>query len=632
MRLAPWSSSLLTLALGCQQFTVDKPPEDPPAPPPVCEWTPPPTETRPANPLCAPVEEPPGGFRPIIEWGARGNANCTSLPVVGDIDLDGEPEVIANFTGLLPGTKGDLVVMRGTNGREKWRVSDIMGYGNSPALADLDDDGYPEIVVVLQKKAGLVGIGGEYAVGAYDHQGNKLWETGRYPSLDFDYSAAPVISDMDHDGSPEIVVGRVIFSADGTERGKGIHGRGSFGVPPIGGVLSEGGLPAVADLDLDGVEEVIVGDARYAPDGTVLWHDDRQLDGLVAVVNLDDDPQGELAIASSNRVRFQDDDGRILWGPTELQNANITSVPTVGDIDGDGRPEVIVAGGNQLLALNHDGSELWSLPVQDLSGATGASIFDFEGDGVPEVVYIDEIQMLAADGRTGQIKFFTDEHSSATMYDYPVIADVDGDDHAEVVVCHDGFGSPLSVFGDEDNSWRPARRLWNQHAYTVTNVADNLAIPTTQPYSWQVHNTYHSAITESVSPDGAPLEGPFDVAAEILGFCDASCLGEQVELYARLANLSPGALPGGTVTLSLYAIVGGQRILVGSQAVASDLGSGETGGDVTFLVPVQVAIDAEGFELVADDLGGGIGILTECAEANNVASLQGALCLPGDND
>ena len=110
MRLAPWSSSLLTLALGCQQFTVDKPPEDPPAPPPVCEWTPPPTETRPANPLCAPVEEPPGGFRPIIEWGARGNANCTSLPVVGDIDLDGEPEVIANFTGLLPGTTAVVVL------------------------------------------------------------------------------------------------------------------------------------------------------------------------------------------------------------------------------------------------------------------------------------------------------------------------------------------------------------------------------------------------------------------------------------------------------------------------------------------------------------------------------------------
>ena len=55
------------------------------------------------------------------------------------------------------------------------------------------------------------------------------------------------------------------------------------------------------------------------------------------------------------------------------------------------------------------------------------------------MVYIDEVEMAAYDGATGALKFYSTEHSSATIFDYPVIADVDGDDHAEIVVCHDGY-------------------------------------------------------------------------------------------------------------------------------------------------------------------------------------------------
>ena len=109
---------------------------------------------------------------------------------------------------------------------------------------------------------------GDYTLVCYSHTGQLMWESAHYKGLDFDYASAIHVSDMDHDGSAEIVVGRVIFRANGTTRGVGAHGRGSMGVTSIMGMtLSEATVSAIADLDLDGVEEVVTGNARYRPDG-----------------------------------------------------------------------------------------------------------------------------------------------------------------------------------------------------------------------------------------------------------------------------------------------------------------------------------------------------------------------------
>jgi len=560
-----------------------------------------------------------GGFTPIAARTYGSGEHSMASPVVADLDLDGMPEVIANVTSLL-GFIGRLVVYRGDSSQQVWDVADSdLGYGSSMAVGDLDGDGYPEIVTVKEYEHSLF-ADGDYTVKVYDRNGQAVWESEHFVGLDFDYATAPSISDMDHDGSPEVVAGRVILNADGTTRGVGAYGRGSYGVVEVGGwTITESSISAVADLDLNGIEEVIVGNAFYTPDGGFINADPAAEDGMVAIANLDDDPEGEVVLSTYNSIRALDTDMSTLWGPLTIQSANILSPPAIDDIDGDGYPEIIVAGGNWLYALNHDGGELWRSRVTDMSGASGASIFDFEADGIPEVVYIDEVQLVAYDGLTGAVRFQSDAHASATMMEYPVIADVDADGHADIIVPHNGHSSALTVYKDINNSWAPTRKVWNQHPYSITNINDDLSIPQEAVPNFTVHNSWHSAFDEETS---ALLEA--DLTGEIVDVC-ALCDEGVVVVWGWLVNRTLDPLAPG-VPVSLYARgAGGDTWLVAVETTET-VEAGWTGEILEFELDLADVEGAEALWMVVDDAGDGVGIIEECAEENNGVLWAGPFC------
>ena len=563
---------------------------------------------------------PEGGFTPIVEWHALAGKSCKAQPVVGDLDGDGFPEVVVNATELFG--KGSLYVLDGRTGTLKWQRDARLGYGAGPSIGDVDGDGSPDIVTVKEYQNSL-GAEGSYSVVLYSNTGTVLWESDTFVGDDFDYVAAPVLSDMDHDGNVEVVVGRVILNHDGSTRGVGVAGRGSFGHRPWvgGGTISEGSLPAVADLDLDGVEEVITGNAIYSPDGDPIWVDFTQNDGMVSVANLDDDDEGEFIAVSYNTVRAMDTHGSILWGPMAIPSANITSPAAIGDIDGDDQPEIIVAGGSELWALERDGSVKWTAAVVDESGATGASIFDFEGDGIAEVVYIDEEQMVVYDGETGSVKFYSSEHNSATMYDYPTVADIDGDNQAEIVVCHDGYGSgAVSAYGDLDESWAPARPLWNQHAYSITNINDDLSIPVDATPNFTLYNNWHAGVAR-VGSD-ALIE---DLSGLINNICEDDCdLGKLVVTF-QVNNRSERAFEG-TIPVSFYAIVGGAPQLLATLDVDLSLESARSSEGINAVIDAPEGVEASGILMRVDDDGTGTGWLTECSELDNVDRWSVAIC------
>jgi hypothetical protein len=118
--------------------------------------------------------------------------------------------------------------------------------------------------------------------------------------------------------------------------------------------------------------------------------------------------------------------------------------PTIADFDGDGGPEIGVAfgGAYEVFDVASRDTRVWSRPSQDMSSRrTGSSVFDFNADGRAEVVYGDECFVRIYDGRDGTV-LFSQPRFSSTWTENPIVADVDGDGSAEMVVGMSGPCSP----------------------------------------------------------------------------------------------------------------------------------------------------------------------------------------------
>ena len=177
----------------------------------------------------------------------------------------------------------------------------------------------------------------------------------------------------------------------------------------------------------------------------------------------------------------------------------------MADFDGDGEPEVGVAGLGAYTMFDTDGTVVWSNPTEDDSSSrTGSAVFDFEGDGISEVVYADEHDLFVYSGPDGAILLDETGHASGTLYEYPLIADVDNDGSTEIVLASNDYGiagwQGITVIGDLNDSWAPARPVWNQYAYHITNVDGDSGIPATQQENWLSWNNFRAAGSEQGPP------------------------------------------------------------------------------------------------------------------------------------
>ena len=303
----------------------------------------------------------------------------------------------------------------------------------------------------------------------------------RRPALDW---GGPAIADLDADGVPEIVIGRQVLTNQGRLRWTGAG-------PSRGG--DQGADSIVVDLDLDGRPEVVAGNTAYVgqgpSQGQILWRNTTITggaaiqDGYAAAGNFDDDPNPEIVLVSRGWVLLLEHDGSVKWGPiyTDPSLPGLwAGPPTVADLDGDGALEVAVAGQRYFVVFEADGSVKWRAPIEDTSTATGSAAFDFDGDGAAELVYGDHNDVRIYRGSDGVI-LFRDRTASGTGSESPVVADVDGDGEAEIVVVTDNWwdGSipGVRVYGEATGAWAAARPLWNQYAYSVSNIDDDGRVP-----------------------------------------------------------------------------------------------------------------------------------------------------------
>ncbi len=439
-------------------------------------------------------QAPPGSFDPDIQWTWTGASDPYSIvtPLVanltddddnGVIDLCDQPDVVVVASTLsgAPNGGGRIYVLDGATGTVHVKIDSTVDHTVTPAVGDIDDDGLPEIVTGQ--------VGGKLM--GFEHDGTPKWVSNQnlWSSTGFDgvaiYSSAVALADMDNDGDVEIVSANWVADHLGNP---------VFTAPQPSGNWS---ATAIADLDGDGDQELVLGHAAYHHDGSPYVVTGLG-SGYPQVANLDGDPEPEILLMNKNGITVLEHDGAVKY-----QGLRPTGDPvgfttwlrpaTVHDFDGDGTSEYAVSSANNYTVYEPDATIVWKAAVSDQSGIAAGTAFDFLGDGVAEAMYADEQFMFIFDGTGSPLLQIA--RTSGTLSEYPVVADVDDDGSAEVVVVSNQFNgaSPtVQVIRDVQDRWIQARRIWNQHTYHVTNVREDGTIPQFEPPSWAQLNTYRT--------------------------------------------------------------------------------------------------------------------------------------------
>jgi uncharacterized repeat protein (TIGR01451 family) len=500
--------------------------------------------------------------------------HVVSTPLVMDMNADGTPDVVFTATDPSSGNAtlpGVVRIVSGDDGHGLFVPGVLVNATCTVALGDIDGDGRPEIVAVDEVGARLQVL---------EHDGTLKWKAN-WTLSDFCAAGAPSLADLDGDGTPEIVMGRQAVRNDGTLlwTGTGTSGKQILGPHSV-----------VVDLDLDGAPEVLAGSTAYTAGGGVRWTNPAP-DGFTAVANLDGDSFPEVVLVEGGRVRLLDGEtGATRWGPMSIPGGGLGGPPTLADLDGDGTPEIAVSSASQLAVFEADGQLKWNVTISDAtSQRLGSGAFDLDGDGAAEIVHRDEHFLRVFRGSDGAVLRQT-ALSSCTWTEYPTVADVDGDGSAEIVVganSNCGLGSDRGVFTFESAgaSWGPARRMWNEYAYHVTNVNDDGSIPSLERRHWLFLNGFRQN-----SSSGTTSRADFSVSQS--DDPDPQFEGQPIDYHVVVTNLGPDraaatlmdTIPSGSVLVGAVPSQGtcGQSVGI----LTCDLGEIAPGADANVRVTV----------------------------------------------
>jgi hypothetical protein len=645
----------------------------------------------------------------VVDW-----VNSPTAPAVGDLNGDGVPDIVTymgdfttvaftrtksgSWTTLWPkvkatNTNGTVFVstMDGTNGAKPTASPSSTAVWSGPSIHDLDNDGKPEII-----REGYV----------IDGQTGMLRASPPADYASYSVGIPPVVADLYNDGNAYLTTGAHVWKFVGASNAW-VEVASYEG---DGGAASAPGWVGVADFN--------PYDGKKQPELAVAT-----ADSTITVYSLDHSVFMGLSVKTP-----------VAPGATSPNGGG--GPPTIADYDQDGLPEVGLAGDDYYTVFDPDcqatprmGGKcadrthcdfatggacpdyiLWSRQTQDhSSNITGSSVFDFAGDGTPEVVYGDECFARVFSGFDGTV-LFSQYHSSCTWIENPVVADVTGDFHSEIVVpsnlacapigaaanagipcgqldangvdstfvgaqcktaadcvsgtCDSGYcrcttsaqccaanndamcieqgtqcapppaGTPgsgntcraphphglqgIRVYGDAKDRWVQSRQIWNQHAYAVTNTAENGSIPSTSTWTanWSTAGLNNFRQNVPGEADGNP-EG--DVTAQAGSFF--TCGGGQATFDEPICNRGTAPVAAG-VNVGFY--VNGMKVCSATTTSAIAVGKCVT-ASCTWASPPSGKGGEVNVDVVADDGGG----TPECDTGNDKGLVTDVFCAMG---
>ena len=450
---------------------------------------------------------------------------------LGDLSGDGRPEIVAARTigGLVAWTWSDLEDRFVVYWETTSQLGDDLCNWAGPSIHDLDDDAIPEVI---------------HLGGVYDGRtGATLDETLPPAAVDPKFTQGiPVVADVDADGAPELVTGAARYAWDVANTAWVAEGAAMFTTPGRVAVADFGTYAAAPGdrTTLDGIAEVVVvldGNVHlYSIEGFPILSaaiPGGGHGGAPTVADFDGDGRVEFAVAGAASYVVYDPDcvagagadvcpsGRtdfISWTqPSQDASSNATG-SSVFDFEGDGRAEVVYA--DECFTRVYDGvtgQVMYSRYRTSCTWYELPLVVDVDADFNAEIVVPSNDNCNVAcpilDPIFDGVSCLDDaDCPGATTCGREAAGDTlgrcrctsDADCGGDNFVCRDPIAGPsaagqvcraehppqseddasgVRVIADQLDRWVNTRTIWNQHAYSVTNVTEDGVIPRTSEWT-----------------------------------------------------------------------------------------------------------------------------------------------------
>ena len=338
-----------------------------------------------------------------------------SFLATADFNGDGRPDLV--FLEPVTQAPTEIGVMLG-NADGTMQSPHLYPSGDtpgSPALADFNGDGFPDLV--------LTNAGFNADVSVMLGNGDGSFQAGvTYPTSTNSSSVA--VGDVNGDGRPDLVVGNggggglLIFLGNGD---------GTFqSALTSSNAFAGGGNVALGDFNNDGKLDAVVGpsltvflgngDGTFKGAGSYGPAAPFQAQGPIAVADLNGDGNLDLVVAAGNSplkgtnvyVLLGNGDGTFR-APVSYTIGGTSPVAisvATGDLNGDGKPDVVVADGNSstttpgaVAVMLGNGDGTLQNPVRYAVSGTGASavaLADFNGDGNLDIAAVSKNDQTVA--------------------------------------------------------------------------------------------------------------------------------------------------------------------------------------------------------------------------------------------
>ncbi|MCD6098327.1 VCBS repeat-containing protein [bacterium] len=423
-------------------------------------------------------------------WPIRigGGDKFATTPFFGDIDGDGIDEMFAgSIKGLVYGfhLSGEEVIDRNPatiNPFAEIAIETLAteGIWSSGVVEDFDEDGQSEITVASRDI--------DWNVYMWEIDGT---DTPGWPSHMIGPALTNIVaSDIDGDGYTEIIVANeyrrfYIWRWNGELYSELFpESPGMFAYTYLDNYGVNYGTPAVADINGDGVKEIIFPGNRNDSTNTghiYCWDiEGNEPDGFPIEIEADypassislGDIDGDLStfeiIFSSyhQKVYAYSSTGELLPGFPYLfpmpsaGTYGYTSTPICADVNNDGRDEIIVVGCSQLIVLNGSAETLLSIPLP--LPATEVipvepAVADINGDGVQDILFFLRERLYAYSSDDGELVVGYPLLMNDLSLGTPVVSDLDNDGYLEIAAS--AFDGALYLWRTESEAYDGAI-LW----------------------------------------------------------------------------------------------------------------------------------------------------------------------------